>query len=388
MQDLKQRAGDIKICTLGNIKIVSGGDTFVDSSAGIPRKWSLFLVLYFHAHETLSVQYLIEKMALEQNEAPEQSLRMMIYRLRRDFSHLDKEVILTDNGGYTFNSDLDVWLDAAHFEKLREEGEKASGEGVLSRETDSLREAFELYNGPFMAGIEENLWILQQRKRFRAQYMEVVEKLTDILEEQEEYEKAEEILSSALKHCPLEGEIHGRMIELARESGNYRLARQKAEESVAFFRKNGLQIPDELQKHFDSTRSPLQKQDPVEFFRQRQAARDSGVGECGPLTLFEIYSALEKAGKDVEVFNFEIEGRGSSSKLRKAGQIFSEVMQKRSDEIYAYCRWEEGNYVALVSGDAISEERDPVAILKDIEEKFADRSSLEDIAINGSRRSI
>ena len=365
----------ISIYTLGQIKIEKEEEILVESSTGIPGKWALFLVLYFHAHETLSLDYLVEKLGMDQNETPRQSLRMMIYRLRRDFADMEagEEVILTENGGYTFNSELEVWLDAARFEELSSEGKEEADQAKLRRVMD-------LYNGPFMAGLEENLWILKQRRRYRKMYRETVNRLTDLLVEEERYAGAEEVLDEALKYCPLENEIHARLVEVARRAESYQHARQRAEESAAFFQQNGLQVPEEIREHLKPSaadaegETPLRMRDPLACIRERSAAGGEGPEELGPITFTEVAASLRGfAGENLCLLSFKLEeaeddgSADAGGNLSGAERILFSSLEENLPGDCLFCRWQQGHFLALTRDDG---ERDEGEKAESLQEKI------------------
>lgn len=341
---------DIKIYTLGSVKLEKDGETLVEGSSGLSKRWYLFMVLFFHSHETLSIPYLTEKVGMHENESPEQSLRMMVYRLRQNFSDIaeEEEIILTENGGYTFNSEVEVWLDIVQFEKLKARAEEHKQNNNREEAISSYRGAFELYRGPFMQGLEENLWILQQRKKYRSLYLDIVDNLTDLLREAGKLQEAEEVLEAALKFCPLETEIHNKMIDITREAENQYQARKRAEQSVTFFQRNGLKVPEKIEQHLKSQETVMQMRDPAEFIREKEAASEEEVMECSPLKLFDLYEVMKNIQKEeVALLNFKIKTSGEPGELTRAENVLKTVLKEKLEHFAVICHWQDGHYVVL-----------------------------------------
>lgn len=373
---------DIKIYTLGSVKLEKGEETLVEGSSSLSKRWYLYMVLFFHSHETLSIPYLTEKLDMQDNDSPKQSLRMMVYRLRQNFADIpgDEEIIITDNGGYTFNSDIEVWLDIAQFEKFKAQAEEHKENNNWDQAADFFQRAFELYRGPFMEGLEENLWILQQRKKFRSLYMEIVEDLTDILEDRDKYIEAEEVLETALKYCPLETKLHNKMIKITRKAENQYQARKRAEQAVTFFQRNGLEVPEEIEQHLGSQDGPVQYKDPAEFIKENSAAKEDEIVECSPLNLYETYEIMRNSQEhEVNFLNFKIEGEDEPGKLTRAEEVLSEALHDNLDCFSVLCHWQEGHYVVLNSE---AEAAEPETIYNQVAEDFHSQNDLTGVELN------
>ena len=377
---------DIKIYTLGRVKLEKAGEFLVDGSIGLPKKWYLFMVLFFHSHEILSISYLTEKLGMHDNEAPKQSLRMMVYRLRQDFQDIagDKQIILTENGGYTFNSDIKVWLDLEQFETLKARGEEQKKSDNSQKAADLFHRAFELYRGPFMEGVDENLWILQQRKKYRSSYLEIVASLTELLQQQEKWQQAEEVLETALQYCPLETELHNWMIEINGKMNNYHQARRRAEQSAAFFQRNGLQVPDKISEHLTREEDPGQVRDPGEFIRENRAMEEGEIVECGSMTLHENFAVMKNMlEQQISLLNFKLDLADADTKgarkLNRAENLFSTVLKDNLSDKSVFCHWQQGHFVVLT---AELESGEVETFYEQLIDEISARSDLAELQIN------
>lgn len=92
------------IYTLGNFLVRGENEVlFSGENKYLNKRWRLFLHLLFNKGNKVTDNELIKELDLEQNVEPHQSLRALVYRLRKDLRFTDSKFILSDQGGYVFN---------------------------------------------------------------------------------------------------------------------------------------------------------------------------------------------------------------------------------------------------------------------------------------------
>ncbi|HDO21321.1 MAG TPA: AAA family ATPase [Nitrospirae bacterium] len=119
-------------------------------------------------------------------DAAHKSLEVTITRLRK---LLDKrDAILFGNGHITINIRC-CYIDTHAFEDLIGKADAAEDEGRSDRYTQYVRDALDLYKGPFLAD-EAGSWIISPRERLRDKFIRCTGKLCLLLEKSGKWEEA------------------------------------------------------------------------------------------------------------------------------------------------------------------------------------------------------
>lgn len=146
-------------------------------------------------------------------EAATHSLHTTIYFLRKTLrehtplNSIQTEWIQSANGLYWFNAATDVYLDIRNFTVLTRKSEKlAKGEpAALAAGVKAL----ELYRGDFLPEDLYVEWTEEFRLLYRSRYVELALHISTLLIEQNQnYEKANRICKAALRHDPYREELH------------------------------------------------------------------------------------------------------------------------------------------------------------------------------------
>lgn len=89
------------IYTLGDFLVRKEDKTiFSGENSYLNKRWCLFLYLLFNKGQKVSDQELIKQLNLEENVSPHQSLRALVYRLRKDLNFENGNFILNENGKF------------------------------------------------------------------------------------------------------------------------------------------------------------------------------------------------------------------------------------------------------------------------------------------------
>ncbi|MDW8215107.1 MAG: BTAD domain-containing putative transcriptional regulator [Roseiflexaceae bacterium] len=111
------------------------------------------------------------------------NLRSAISSLRRllepEADRASRRYILTRSGGYAWNTEGGVWTDVDEFLALTEPV-VASDVGAPRREVERLERAVTLYRGDFLEDEQDLAWIVMERERLRARYLDVLRRLAEI----------------------------------------------------------------------------------------------------------------------------------------------------------------------------------------------------------------
>jgi DNA-binding SARP family transcriptional activator len=121
--------------------------------------------------------------------------RNTIYKLRRALSG---RAILEQNGFYQFNRSLDYHYDV---ELLEEKLDLARVADELDEKLTAVREALDLYRGPFLLEAE-GTWVIEERQRVWRVFSDVIHGVIEVCLEQEAYRRALTLCERLLKEDP------------------------------------------------------------------------------------------------------------------------------------------------------------------------------------------
>ncbi len=111
------------------------------------------------------------------------NLRSAISSLRRilepEADRASRRYILTRSGGYVWNTESGAWIDVDEFLALTE---PAVADDVVpaKREAERLERAIALYRGDFLEDEQDLAWVIMERERLRARYLDALRRLAEI----------------------------------------------------------------------------------------------------------------------------------------------------------------------------------------------------------------
>ena len=129
---------------------------------------------------------------------PAGALKNLAYRLRQIMKkHFPGiEFIKTGRGGYSWNQELPLSLDADVFSAEIKKAEKAQEREEKIRHYGA---AFSLYQGRFLASIAEDAWVVPKMAAYENAFLQTAENYTRLLEEAGEYTLMEEAARAAIE---------------------------------------------------------------------------------------------------------------------------------------------------------------------------------------------
>mgnify|MGYP006271710531 CR=1 FL=1 len=341
------------IYTLGQLTIKKGEQILFSGNQKLNKRWKLFMLLLAHRGEILSDNELIYELSLDENATPRQSLRALIYRLRKEINFKDEDYINTHKGGYSFNTKSDYWLDLDKFNNIIDEAKKnLNKEKIVSDIVSLYKRALRIYKGSVLANHNlDNKKLLEKRNYYRDIFLESVKELADYQLDQNNYDEVVEIYETALHLYPFEVDLYLALIKSLKQSERPGMARIKSEEALAFLSNVGMDIPQVLKDEVSSFIN-LSPNNDVKFVLNNNSKNDQKVFECGPLTFSNIYN-LEKRraareNNKIELLHFQLNKSNSAEKNREAEIILKECLHEslRSSDIIT--RWQPRHYLLLV----------------------------------------
>ena len=178
---------NIEIYMLGRFMIVVDGFDIVSKLGNSKKKLALLQYLLLNKDTSVSNYSLFESIwAGEENGNPESSLKTLISRLRQNLKDvgLDKAIV-TKQGAYKWNEDLNAEIDIFQFEELCHQALNFSE--LNEQNEKALNEVVHLYQGDLLSGYDTETWIVPKSMYYHNLYLKVVYLYIDLLEKQNRY---------------------------------------------------------------------------------------------------------------------------------------------------------------------------------------------------------
>ncbi|MDY7078238.1 MAG: BTAD domain-containing putative transcriptional regulator [Chloroflexota bacterium] len=215
----------LRLFTFGGLRIERGGQTLQ-----LPTDKARDLLAYLVTFRDRPHPRPVLAGILWPDLAEEKARRRLsdtLWRIRRV---VGPQVILADENALQFNASSDYWLDAERFENL------VNWSPDPSTNLPALREAIDLYHGPFLDGFYHD-WVLLERERLRGLYLEALRYLLELHKQAGDYESGLTIAQRLVAVEPLHEVAHRELMRL------YHLLGRDAEAIAQYHRcRNILQV--------------------------------------------------------------------------------------------------------------------------------------------------
>lgn len=168
---------------------------------GAGKKQMAFLVylLLNHQRKVTSTE-LIEHFWGEEGKSPVNSLKNTMHKTRallRDMFPEGPELLMTQNGGYVWNSEVDIHLDTDAFEQMYRGAKTLPDAERIIQE----QEAFSLYRGEIISGVSMD-WLDHLNTYYRAAFVDLCRSLALLLQEDERWDELLRICQYAYTLSP------------------------------------------------------------------------------------------------------------------------------------------------------------------------------------------
>ena len=206
------------IRTLGKFQIKNEEHTLNEDDIRSSKLTNLLGYLLIHRNQSVTIDELAEALWLEdETENPAGALKNLMYRLRtllkKHFG--ETEFILTKQGSYHFNPELEVRVDAEQFEQMLEgikQKQMKEEEAILE-----LNTALALYQGDFMQKNMEMHWVITLTTYYHSLYLNGVKYLCDLYVSTRRFEELEMLCSRTLLKESLDEDLYCYLIRAMAE---------------------------------------------------------------------------------------------------------------------------------------------------------------------------
>ena len=209
---------NLKIHLFGEFQVRRGEEPIPRREWGGQKTRSLLKLLLTRPGHTFSRDEIVE--ALWPNTCPqaaERSLRVTVSLLRRvlelDLGRgSDSRYILQRRPGYSFDRQVDCWVDTWEFEAHRNKAEAAREAGDSDEAINEYRAALDLLRGEFLAEEPYEDWAMEARQEWEERRFSIFSGLAECLALRGHFTEAIEACERALPFDGYREELHRRLM--------------------------------------------------------------------------------------------------------------------------------------------------------------------------------
>lgn len=208
---------------LGDFKVTYEGRPLTLECNTSTNATKLLQYLLYHNGKYIPRNKLIEILYSNSNISnPQNNLKVNIFRLRKllQSSHLPEgNYIIFRSGMYSWDSDLEVEIDAFTFRQTAEEA--ADFRKSADERCSLMIKAIDMYHGEFLPMAATEPWVAFESVKYRDIYLACVKEVCQFLSTSGKHEEALEICTKAAKIYPYEESIHLLRISLLLDLHRY-----------------------------------------------------------------------------------------------------------------------------------------------------------------------
>lgn len=207
-----------------------------------------FIYLLYFAPTAQLRTNLLEALYQDSNSDPGNSLKTMLFRLRKamsqDLGISEDQCILLENGMFRFSDLIHVESDVRHFRELDEAQKTAA---TREDKVRILNEMLALYHGELLPMLSTENWVIYENAYLTDCFMRAVTRLGNYYTEQSDYGNAERVYHLGLSFFPYEeGWIIGYLDSLSASGEGAKALREYEDMTKAMFDEFGVYPSEKL----------------------------------------------------------------------------------------------------------------------------------------------
>ncbi len=222
----------LKVQMLGEFSIACGDVKVNETATRSYRIWVLLAYLIYNRRRVVSAEELLDLLwGNEKTDNPKGALKTTLWRCRSMLKPLEaavgRELITSKGGGYGWNPEVAIELDAETFERLCRDGnEEKDQEGKL----EHFRKALALYRGDFLNNLSAEAWLESLVAYYHNLYINTVLETVPLMETMSYAREAERVCRNAIKLAPYQERLYQYLMSSLLELGDYKQASAVYEE--------------------------------------------------------------------------------------------------------------------------------------------------------------
>lgn len=192
----------LQVHMLGRFSLTYGEKQINCTGSRSKLLWNLLAYLLCHRGTSVSTEELIPVLwKHENNDNPAGAVRTAVHRARTMLSELTEvPFILSKNGGYMWNPQVETVTDAEEFERLY-----AAADGT---DIENCFAAMELYRGKLLPMQSSELWVMPLQAYYHNLYESLVDRVVPVLEQEKRCEEGIDFCNRSLQIDPYSEKIY------------------------------------------------------------------------------------------------------------------------------------------------------------------------------------
>ena len=239
----------LTVKSFGKFQITYGEHILNDELLRSDMLKKLLMYMLTHREHPASIQELSEALWSEDEiDNPAGALKNLMYRLRTIMKkHIsDDKFIITSQGAYAWNNEIEVEMDAEVFEEYCKNAKSSRDEAVILQNYES---AVALYKGEFMENALDHHWAVTLSTYYHSMFLNAVKTLAEMYTKMERYQDIEDLSVHALRMDRVDEDLYCYHITALINGNKYDLAMKRYDEAVKTLQDAlGVHNPAKLQK--------------------------------------------------------------------------------------------------------------------------------------------
>ncbi len=201
----------VHVQMFGTFSICGAGGRVDDTQNRSKKVWALLAILLCNHGHVVPQSELIDLLWGDEkdNANPTSALKTTLHRARAMLAAViptdgENQLILSKSGGYTWNDQVPLQIDAEGFEQLCRAPGADEADGGLAR----LQQALALYRGPFLNKLSSESWVIPRSTYYHNIYIRTVSCALELMETHGLCAQAEELCRAALRQEPYQEEFY------------------------------------------------------------------------------------------------------------------------------------------------------------------------------------
>jgi len=249
MRENEEHGAVIEVSVLGELNLRLGDNIISDKTGRSLKLWSVLCYVILHRQRMVTQNELIETFWPEEDRSsPLSALKMLIMRIRNTLKPLlgdEVEPILGRRGGYQWNPDLPIWVDAEEFERLCTQAAGSSGD--QEAKMASYSRAMELYKGDLLPRQSDQQWVVPLSTRYHDRYVTAVKDYAALLEQERRFDEMSALCIRASQLNPIDETLHILVVRaLLKEHKNAAALRHYEKATELLYQNLGVRPSEEL----------------------------------------------------------------------------------------------------------------------------------------------
>lgn len=343
---------------LGEFSVEYGGKPVSLGKISISKTTELFQMQMFY------IQNGVPKNKIEQNlynwetvGYKNRSLNNLIYRLKLQLAEagiVQEDYIQIKKGVCRWREINSTFVDTARFETCMEEAQNAPGK----EKEKLLKEAFSLYRGELLPGMEDRPWVMEERSRLKEQYRNCVLQLKEILGKKQAHEELLSIVAKAAELYPHDGWQH-EQAECLQNMGRHDEAYQLYQNTVQhYFHELGMPPSQRMLDQLQTMGGSLRHQ-PAEISGIRRGLEEkgekTGAYYCEYPSFVDLYRLMcreiDRTGQSVFLMLCSVRYLDSAGrKSPNAGEILHDAIESALRKGDIFTRYSGLQYLIILPG--------------------------------------